>query len=407
MATTGDTDKLLRTQRQLAIGVLALCLLFALWQIGIFFADLLRILGISFLLSHLFIGGVDFLHRFIRNRAVCVLLVYSVVLLACVITAIFVIPAMLYQVASLASTTVNELPNWLKHLEQALAPVQERFNQHHVDVKVIDVLTNFIAQAPKPDPAAIVSRVTDMAMSTMTWSMYSVSISVVSFYFLLDGHKINQSVIALFPKDYRPALESLAGDIDRNLQSFFRGQVVLGVLFGLVMLAVYVVLGVQYSLLLSVFLALCEILPVIGPPIGFAPAVVAVAIHGSVLPGARIVHILVLTAIFAVLQQVKDSVVGPKYIGNVIGLHPIMIFVAIMIGARIDGMLGVILSIPAACVVNVLIAHLPELLSHNGQSHEQPSASESVPSSLPAVGAETDHTEESAKTVEVPSSMKL
>lgn len=366
MRTIDDADKLLLIQRRLSVALLSICLLFVLFQISNFFGDLLRILGISVLVSYLLIGAVDFLQKYIRNRAICVALVYVAGLGATIVTLLFVIPAMVYQVASLVSTTVNEIPQWLKNLEVSLAPIQERFNQSHMDVKVFDVITNFLATAPKPDPTAIVARITDMAMSTMTWSMYSISISVVTFYFLLDGHRMNSTFISLFPRSMQPAMQAMMSEIDRSLQSFFKGQVILGVLFGIVMLCVYVILGVEYSLLLSVFLAFCEILPVIGPPIGFAPAAVAVAIHGSALPGARVLQIIILTAVFLVLQQVKDSVVGPKYMGKVIGLHPIVIFVAIMIGARADGMLGIILAIPAACVVNVLMAHMPSLLAHNG-----------------------------------------
>lgn len=394
MRVLDDDAKLLRLQRKLTIGIMSMVMLFGLWQLGVYFADLLRILGISFLLSYLFIGGVDFLQRYIKNRAVCVALVYSVVLAAAIITAIFVIPAMVYQVASLISSTVNELPEILKRIEQGLMPIQERFNQRHMDIKVVDVLTNFVAQAPKPDPGAIVGRLSDMAMSTMTWSVYSVSISVVSFYFLLDGHRMTRSAIKLFPHSLQDSLEELVIDIDRNLQSFFRGQVVLGILFGLFMLGIYVALGVQYSLLLSGFLAICEILPVIGPPIGFAPAVVAVAIHGSSLPGAIPVQILILCLIFAVLQQVKDSVVGPKYIGNVIGLHPVLIFVAIMVGGRLDGMLGIILAIPAACVINVLVSHVPRFAR---QASEHPEVTD-TPDALPALEAGS-HEETSAEAV--------
>ncbi len=373
MRSLDDTEQLLKVQRRLTIMLLSVALLFVIWQVSGYFADLLRILGISFVLAYLYIGAVDFLQKYITNRAICVALVYTTVLAATIISAVFVIPAMVYQVTSLISTTVSEIPTMLKTLEQAMTPLQERFNQIHMDVKVIDVVTNFVAQAPKPDPGALVSRVSEMAMSTMTWSVYSVSISVVSFYLLLDGHRMNRSVISLFPRSYELALQDLVRDIDRSLQSFFKGQVVLGLPFGVVMLAVYVVLGVQYALLLSVFLALCEILPVIGPPIGFAPALVAVAVHGSVLPGERVLQMLILTAIFMILQQVKDSVVGPRYIGNVIGLHPILIFIAIMIGGRIDGMLGIILSIPAACAINVLVSHLPKLLTMGGEVGENSS----------------------------------
>jgi predicted PurR-regulated permease PerM len=354
-----NPDQLLVLQRQLTVFVLIMLALFMVFQIGAYFGDLLRILAISMLLSYLVINMVDFLDRFMRNRAVSVAVVYVCLLAVIIVAVVLVVPAMVYQVSQLITSTFDHIPEWLHQLEESLAPLQARFEASRVDIKIIDVVNNLVTSLPKPDPGAVVTRITDIATSTMTWAVYSVSISVVSFYFLLDGHRMKDAIISLFPSRSHAALDAMAHDMDRSLQAFFKGQLVLGLMFGLFMLGIYVVLNVQYALLLSVFLGFCEILPVIGPPIGFAPAAIAVAIHGSILPGDRFMQILILTAIFAIFQQVKDNVVAPRYIGNVIGLHPVLIFVAIMVGARIDGMLGIIISLPAACVVNVLINHLP------------------------------------------------
>jgi predicted PurR-regulated permease PerM len=359
MGFINDPEKLVKLQRQLVVVTLLVLITYFLLQIGAYFADLLRILAMSLLLSYSVINAVDFLEKTVRNRAVAIALVYVVLVGIAVVAGFVVIPAMAFQVTSLVTNTIDKLPEFLQHANDALMPLQQRFHERMLDIKLSDVLTNLAGNLPKPDPTAIVNRITDMAMGTITGVMYTVSISVVTFYFLLDGHRIKEAIIGLFPKKYDPVLHVMSAEMDRSLQAFFKGQIVLGLVMGLVMLIVYVLLKVQYALLLSGFLAICEILPVIGPPIGFAPAVIAVAVHGSVVPGARIVQIIVLTAVFMVLQQVKDSVVGPKYMGNVIGLHPIMIFIAIMIGAKIDGMFGIIIALPVACVLSVLLAHLP------------------------------------------------
>ncbi len=354
-----DPETLLILQRRLTVAILVMLFFFLLFQVGGYFADVLRIFGISLLTSYMVINAVDFLDRHLKNRALAILLVYVVLLGVVIVGAIFVIPAMVYQVSQLIATTVNTLPELLHRMTEALVPLEARFRASQIDIKAMDIVTNVVTRLPQPDPGAIVARVTDVAMSTMTWVLYSISIFVVTFYILLDGHRMKEAIIRLFPGKHHQALSAMALDMDRSLQAFFKGQIVLGLLFGLVMLGVYVALGVQYALLLSVFLAVLEVLPVVGPPIGFAPAAVAVAVHGSILPGARLAQILILTLIFVLLQQVKDNIVAPRYIGNVIGLHPVMIFLAIMIGARVDGMLGIILSLPAACVLNVVANHLP------------------------------------------------
>jgi predicted PurR-regulated permease PerM len=151
----------------------------------------------------------------------------------------------------------------------------------------------------------------------------------------------------------------MSGQMDVSLQAFFRGQLVLGLAFGGIMVLVYLALGIDYALILGVFLAVWEIVPVIGPPIGFIPAAIVVAIDGmDAFPVNRVTQLLILFAVFNGLQWLKDNLVAPRYIGNVIGLHPVTIFIAIMIGARLDGMLGIIFALPAACAANVLFSNL-------------------------------------------------
>jgi len=359
IAELSRSERMLDLQRHLTIVFLSLLIALAAYQLCTFFADILRILAISILISYLFINVVDFIEKYARVRALAILIVYGMMAVATVIGLVVVVPAVVFQVTQLVENVFVHLPTVIEHLTHALSPLEQRLHAAQIDVKAADIITTVASGIPRPDPALLINRVTEITMSTMTWLLYGVSIAVVSFYFLLEGHQIKDHIIKLFPRKYRAALHLMAADMDKNLQGFFRGQVVLAILAGVVMLGVYWALGVSYALSLSVFLALWEIVPVIGPPIGFAPAVIAVAIHGMNFPGDRIIQIIALTIIFSVLQQVKDNVIAPKYIGNVIGLHPVLVFIAIMIGARIDGMLGVIVALPVASVINVFINHLP------------------------------------------------
>lgn len=355
---TGHID-LVDLQRRLVIVALALLILFLAFQVCAFFADIIRILAISVLISYLFINVVDFMERLLRSRGAAILVVYAMLAVVTVISLVLIIPSIFYQINQLLQSVFDRFPDAIQYLTSALHPLEARLHAAQINIRSVDILTTIAANAPKPEPGMILNRVADLTMSTMTWLLYTISIMVVSFYFLLEGHRIRDQVLRLFPRKYRASLQLAAADMDKSLQAFFRGQVVLALLAGIIMLGVYSALGVEYALLLSVFLAVWEIVPVIGPPIGFAPAVVTVALHGMNFPGNRFIQILALILIFNVMQQIKDNVVAPRYIGNVIGIHPILIFVAIMIGARIDGMLGIIVALPAACVVNVLINHLP------------------------------------------------
>jgi predicted PurR-regulated permease PerM len=183
-------------------------------------------------------------------------------------------------------------------------------------------------------------------------------------------------------------LAYMASDLDQSMQAFFRGQIVLGLGFGALMIAVFALLGVHFALLLGIVLGIWEIIPVIGPTIGFIPVLVAVGIDGmDLVPGNRLMQLTVVFIVFQGLQWLKDNIVAPRYIGNVIGLHPVVIFLAIMIGARLDGMLGIIFALPAACAINVFMTHWnhnPHRVMEQGVIDAAPQTSEPGTGEIPS-----------------------
>jgi predicted PurR-regulated permease PerM len=352
-------DRLVILQRQLIVLVLGLIAILLLYQVSGYFSDILRIFGISILFSYLFIGLVDWLQKYLHSRALAVLVIYAIVVFGTIVGAVLIVPAIMAQVTQLLSTTYDQLPNWVDYLTKLVTPIEHRLNAAQIQVRAIDILNGVVSSIPHIDSGMIFSRMSDMALSTMTWTLYGLSILVVSFYFMLDGYRMKNAIIRLFPKKHEEFLYGMASEIDKSLQSFFRGQIVLGLGFGAFMVPVFTLLGMHYALLLGVVLGILEIIPVIGSTIGLVPAIVAVAIDGmDNVPFNRFTQVIILFLVFQGLQWLKDNIVAPRYMGNVIGLHPVMIFLAIMLGARVDGMLGIIFAIPVACVVNVLATQL-------------------------------------------------
>jgi len=205
----------------------------------------------------------------------------------------------------------------------------------------------------------LMTHLTTVATSTVTWLFYGLSILILAFYFLLDGARMSKDIVSVFPDSLRTRMHAFVIDADRSLHSFFKGQIVLGLLFGAFMVAVYSALGVPYALALGIILGVWEVVPVIGPTVGFIPTIIAVLVQGmDHVPANRFIQVLIVLTVFSICQWLKDNIVAPRYIGNVIGLHPVVIFIAIMIGARVDGMLGIIVALPVACIINVFFKHM-------------------------------------------------
>lgn len=366
-----EADKLLVLQRKLTIVCLALFIVLILLQLFSTFGDVLRIIGISVLISYLFINVVDWLEKYIKNRAIAIFAVYFICGVAFFLALLTVVPYLVYQINQLIESVFSQLPQQLAKVFSLLAPMDAKLHAAKMQVKAIDLVTSLVQNMPHPDATMIFNRVSDLATSTMTWVAYGLSVLVVSFYYLLEGYGMTDHMIDQFPHHYRDGLKNVVTEIDKSLQAFFRGQIVLGFAFGGVMLIIYILLGVPFALVLGLFLAVWEIIPVIGPPVGFFPCLVVVALNGmDNVPLDRVWQVLIISGVFTLAQWLRDNLVAPKYIGNAVGLHPVTIFLAILVGAKVDGLLGIMFSIPVASALHVIYSHVR---SHY-KSEEQPDA---------------------------------
>src|SRR5256885_12626208 len=129
-----------------------------------------------------------------------------------------------------------------------------------------------------------------------------------------------------------------------------RGSLILGLIYGVATLAILVALGVPFAGVLAVLSGLTMVIPFFGPIIAEIP-VLAVALLGA--PDV-FVWVLVLTL---ALQQIVLNVIGPRIMSNAIGIHPIFVFLALLLGSRIAGFWGVFLAMPVAGIVHTFVRY--------------------------------------------------
>lgn len=354
-----ESQRLAIVQRRMVVIALSLLIAFLAVQVAGMFSDVLRILSIAIFVCYTVVGLVDWLQTYIKSRFAAVLAVYVVGSIVTVIGAFIVIPLLVYQISQLVQSTFDQIPTFIEWLTHLLTPLEKKLSAAHIYMKPRELLLNMAAAAPKPDAGLLMSHLSTVATSTVTWLFYGLSILILAFYFLLDGSQMSKDIVGAFPEGLRGRMNAFVSEADRSLHSFFKGQIVLGLLFGAFMVAVFSALGVPYALALGIILGVWEVVPVIGPTVGIIPTIIAVLVQGiDHVPANRFIQVLIVLAVFSICQWLKDNIVAPRYIGNVIGLHPVVIFIAIMVGARVDGMLGIIVALPVACIINVFFKHI-------------------------------------------------
>ncbi|MFA5157868.1 MAG: AI-2E family transporter [Patescibacteria group bacterium] len=179
-------------------------------------------------------------------------------------------------------------------------------------------------------------------------------IFVLTFYILLDEDDVKRFISSIFAPEHKEAAVGVINKIASKIGSWFRGQLLLGLVIFVIDYIGLSIIGIPYALVLALIAGILEIVPTVGPIIaGITAALFALTIS----PWKAL---FVLIYYFAV-QLVENNVLVPKIMQKAVGISPAVIIIAILIGAKLMGVVGAILAIPLAASVSVLILEWPTI----------------------------------------------
>ncbi len=311
---------------------------------------------IAFLLNYAVAGLRPFLPRGIAAGLVYLTAGFLVVLIA-----LTVVPPVFNQARQL----VTNFPALLDSAQDQLNTFQAWSVQYNLPFDV-QILVSLLLERLQTQAEAIASKSLGLVVGTFNWFLDAILIVVLSFYMLIDGERVWQNLTNIFSPQIRFGLTAA---LQRNLQRFVFGQMLLGLFMAVTLTFAFSTLKVPFFLLFAVFIGLMEIIPFIGATLGIG----AVALVVAFIDWWLALQVLVVAV---AVQQVKDNVVAPRIMGNLTGLSPVIIFVSLLIGAQFGGFLGVILAIPLTGVVKSLaeIVLDPTLPPQTGRFFHNPFA---------------------------------
>lgn len=320
--------------------------------------EIVSILITSALLAFLLNYPVAKLQKFLP-RGIAAALVYLAAAIIVAFIGLTIVPPVFNQGRQLA---VN-FPQILESGGQQLAEFQMWSEANNLPFDV-GILQQQLSAKAQEQAQAIASTSLGLLLGTFNWVLDLILILVIAFYMLLDGERVWDSFTSVVsPKVQYVLTESL----ERNLQGFISGQLLLGLFMASILTPAFWILGVPFFLLFAVFIGAMEAIPFIGATLGIGTVTIIVAFQDWWLA-------LRLLAVAVALQQVKDNLVTPRIMGNITGLSPVIIFTALLLGARIGGLLGVILAIPLTGVLKSIAEVLlnPELPPQTGSFFNNP-----------------------------------
>jgi putative permease len=181
----------------------------------------------------------------------------------------------------------------------------------------------------------------------------------LAFFMVKDGRSILRETLALVPNNIFEAALSLLHQINQQIGHFVRARMLEAAIVGLVTWIGLAAIQMPFALLLAIFAAVTNLIPYIGPLIGFVPALMIALVNGLTS-----FDLFLLVSVYLVAQIIDMAFLIPVVVAKIVDLHPVTVIVVIIAGAQIMGVLGMIISIPVAATLKVTIGtiyrHLTE-----------------------------------------------
>ena len=333
----------------------------AIWRFRSFISPIIFAIILAYLLNPM-IGLVQRRINISRGKAVAVVYVVLIVALVGGIIALGVVAV------DQGINLYNNFPVLLENAVLSLETQVDRLLNVAVVVGPLELNSSVLAQQVNGEqlmsqlygliePAFTRggSSATQFTQATITWFGLALLVFALSIYLARDAHKIGPAISNMAHQPgYRQDADRLIADFMAVWNSYLRGQVILALIMGTVVSLTLTILGVSNSLALGVLAGLLEFLPVIGPIISTIAAILVVLFQPDNFWGlSPLWHALAVAVAMLVLQQLENSLLVPRIVGNALDLHPLIIMVAVLMGASLAGILGAVLAAPVVATIKL------------------------------------------------------
>ncbi len=326
-------------------------------------AAILLVIGIAWLLIQVreilivlilaitFAAAIRPLVRWLRARGLSqgqsILSIYATVMLIVGIGGYLIVPPLVTQ----ATGFVDDIPTILDDLEDQARESDSSFLRTS-GARALSQVNQRYAEL-RADPSPVGETAIRYVDTVLRLVLGVFTLLVVTYYWVTQRALVKRVSLGLVPLSRRERGFRIWDEIEERLGGWARGQLILSGVIGSVSMVGYWLLGLEFWLTLGIIAGITEVIPFIGPIIGGGLAVM-VALTDSPQKA-----LLTLAFVFA-LQQLEGAVLVPRIMKNAVGLNPLSVILAVLIGATILGPLGAVIAIPVAAALQVLVANLWE-----------------------------------------------
>lgn len=319
-----------------------------IWMVGvrqILFSALAPFLA-ALIIAYLLAPLVSFMERCRISRPVAIAVIYLVFALIIFIFCVRVAPLFLDDLEDLA----GQVPTYAAGLQKFLHRLESSYHRFNLPPSARQIVENNI-EALGTALASRLEHLYNFLLSLLNSLIVFLLVPVLTYYFLRDESLFKRSILYIFPPRHRRRVISTVEEINIALGAFVRGSLLVSLLVAVFTYAGLYFLGVKFPLVLAVFIGVTNLIPIIGPVIGALPAWL-VAFLDTPLLSLKVALLVLL------IQQVESQFIAPVILGRSARLHPLVIILALLLGGKLFGFIGLLLAVPVALVLRILVKHI-------------------------------------------------
>lgn len=270
-------------------------------------------------------------------RALAIFVIYFVLAGLTVGMLLIVVPQLVREFQGF----ISRVPEYLEQIEGMLLSLQQYPFVSELDImegELVNQLLGGLSQA-----VAVLQFAVNAATTVLSASV----ILVLTFLMLMEAEAIHNHAISLLPISEQPRARQMSARMGTKIAGWLRGIVLLSLFIGITTGIAMWALGMPYPLLLALAAGMFEFLPMVGAYLGAAPAVALALFQPTWVLVAVIVF-------FFLIQQIENNVLAPMIMGHEVEMPPLLVIVAILIGAALMGIVGALLAVPVTAIVQVV-----------------------------------------------------
>ncbi|WP_042227789.1 AI-2E family transporter [Paenibacillus popilliae] len=300
------------------------------------------------------------------KRVFTILLLYLLILGLLTIIVLAVIPVIRRQVMEL----VSNFPAFSAHIEKLLTDVIgseyiQRFQQS-IDFGTAKLFNTITERATRllnhtwSSIGGFVGAVTETILALVT-------VPFILFYLLKEGTKLPTYMLEFVPTALRKQTDQVMSEMNHQLSSYIRGQIIISCCIGMLLYIGYLIIGLDYSLILAIIAACTSIVPYLGPVIAITPALIVALVTSPMM-------LLKLIIVWTLVQLIEGKFISPQIMGKTLRIHPLTIIFVILTAGDLFGVVGIILAVPGYAVLKVAATHLFRWFQARSHLYDRPPA---------------------------------